>query len=196
MNILRTLENQRKILRIIRHFCDSFSWETQSVKVWWNLNLLEKHVKKKIIQQWFTNSCLFFLELNNVSKLSFNHHLFLVFQKHKLILQMSSSCKDFLHLLVSIQQLMKNAIMFCLYFFHFIIKKVRLHLRLRCTHLMQWLNSLSTWHFFCKRLQCSQERMTARSEFIRSRRSLQRKIKFFVVQWKDMKEKWFSRWKS
>ena len=196
MNILRTLENQRKILRIIRHFCDSFSWETQSVKVWWNLNLLEKHVKKKIIQQWFTNSCLFFLELNNVSKLSFNHHLFLVFQKHKLILQMSSSCKDFLHLLVSIQQLMKNAIMFCLYFFHFIIKKVRLHLRLRCIHLMQWLNSLSTWHFFWKRLQCSQERMTARSEFIRSRRSLHRKLKFFVVQWKDMKVKWFSRWKS
>ena len=30
---------------------------------------------------------------------------------------MSSSCKDFLHLLVSIQQLMKNAIMFCLYSF-------------------------------------------------------------------------------
>jgi len=30
---------------------------------------------------------------------------------------MSSSRKDFLHLLVSIQQLMKNAIMFCLYSF-------------------------------------------------------------------------------
>jgi len=77
--------------------------------------------------------------------------------------------------------------------FHFIIEKVRLHLQLRCTHSMQWLNSLSTWHFFCKRLQCSQERMTARSELVRSRKSLQRKIEFFVVQWKDMKEKWFSK---
>ncbi len=73
--------------------------------------------------------------------------------------------------------------------FHFIIKKVRLHLRLRCTHLMQRSNSLSTQHFFCKRLQCSQRCMTACSEFICSRRSLWRKIKFFIVQWKDMKKK-------
>ncbi len=39
--------------------------------------------------------------------------------------------------------------------FHFIIKKVRLHLRLRCIHSMQWSNLLLTRHFFCKRLQCS-----------------------------------------
>ena len=80
--------------------------------------------------------------------------------------------------------------------FHFIIEKVRLHLRLRCTHSMQWLNSLSTRHFFCKRLQCSQKRMTARSELVRSRKSLQRKVKFLIVQWEDMKKKWFSRRKS
>jgi len=80
--------------------------------------------------------------------------------------------------------------------FHFIIKKVKLHLQSRCTHSMQWLNSLSTRHFFCKRLQCSQERMTACLKLVRSRRFLQRKIKFFVVWWKDIKEKWFSKWKS
>ena len=73
--------------------------------------------------------------------------------------------------------------------FHFIIEKVRLHLRSRCIHSMQWLNSLSTWHFFCKRLQCSQERMTARSELICSRKSLRRKIKFLIVQWEEMKKK-------
>ena len=39
--------------------------------------------------------------------------------------------------------------------FHFIIKKVRSHLQSRCIHSMQWSNSLSTWHFFCKQLQCS-----------------------------------------
>ena len=81
-------------------------------------------------------------------------------------------------------------------FFHFIIKKVRLHLRLRCIHLMQWLISLLTWHFFCKQLQCSQKCMTACSEFVRSRKSLWRKIKFLIVQWKDMKKKWFSKRKS
>ena len=80
--------------------------------------------------------------------------------------------------------------------FHFIIKKVRLHLRSRCTHLIQWLISLLTWHFFCKWLQCSQERMIARSEFVRSRKSLWRKIEFLIVQWEDMKKKWFSRRKS
>ncbi len=80
--------------------------------------------------------------------------------------------------------------------FHFIIKKVRLHLRSRCTHSMQWSNSLSTWHFFCKRLQCLQERMTAYLKLVRLRRFLQRKIKFFVVWWENMKKKWFSRWKS
>jgi len=80
--------------------------------------------------------------------------------------------------------------------FHFIIKKVRLYLQLRCIHLMQRSNSLSTWHFFCKWLQCSQRCMTAHSEFIRSRKSLQRKIKFLIVWWKDMKKKWFSRRKS
>jgi len=46
---------------------------------------------------------LFFLKLNDVLKLSFNHHLFLIFQKHKLILQMSNFREDLLHLLVSIQ---------------------------------------------------------------------------------------------
>ena len=76
--------------------------------------------------------------------------------------------------------------------FHFIIKKVRLHLQSRCIHSMQWLNSLSTQHFFCKWLQCLQKRMTACLKLVCSRRFLQRKIKFFVVQWKDMKEKWFS----
>ncbi len=81
-------------------------------------------------------------------------------------------------------------------FFHFIIEKVRLHLRSRCTHSMQWLNSLLTRHFFCKWLQCSQRYMTARSELVRSRRSLRRKIEFFVMQWENMKKKWFSRWKS
>jgi len=39
--------------------------------------------------------------------------------------------------------------------FHFIIEKVRLHLRLRCIHSMQRSISLSTRHFFCKQLQCS-----------------------------------------
>jgi len=39
--------------------------------------------------------------------------------------------------------------------FHFIIEKVRLHLQLRCIHLIQWLISLLTRHFFCKWLQCS-----------------------------------------
>jgi len=114
---LKTLENQRKILRTVKCFCDNFSWEIQSVKVWWKLNLLEKYIKKKIIQWWFTNSCFFFLKLNDVSKLSFNHHLFLNFQKHKLILQINNFRENFLHLLVSIQQLMKNAIAFCLYSF-------------------------------------------------------------------------------
>jgi len=47
----------------------------------------------------------------------FNHRLFLILQKHKLILQMNSSCKDLLHLLVSIQQFIKNTITFCLYSF-------------------------------------------------------------------------------
>ncbi len=117
MNISRTLENQEKISRTVKHFCNSFSWEIQSVKVWWNLNLLERHIKEKIIQWWFTNFCFFFFKLNDVSKLSFNHHLFLILQKHKLILQMNSFCEDFLHLLVSIQQLTKNVIMFCLYYF-------------------------------------------------------------------------------
>ena len=46
---------------------------------------------------------LFFLKLNDVLKLSFNHYLFLIFQKHKLILQMSNFREDLLHLLVSIQ---------------------------------------------------------------------------------------------
>ncbi len=117
MNISRTLENWRKISRTVRHFCNSFSWEIQSVKVWWNLNLLEEHIKEKIIQQWFINLSFILLKLNDVLKLSFNHHLFLILQKYKLILQMSSSCEDFLHLLVSIQQLIKNAVMFCLYSF-------------------------------------------------------------------------------
>jgi len=49
MNILKTLKNQEEILRTVKHFCDSFSWETQLVKVWWNLNLLERHIKEKII---------------------------------------------------------------------------------------------------------------------------------------------------
>ncbi len=80
--------------------------------------------------------------------------------------------------------------------FHSIIKNIRSHLWSRCTHSMQRSNSLSTQHFFCKRLQCSQRRMTARSELVRSRRSLRRKIEFFIVWWEDMKEKWFSRWKS
>jgi len=80
--------------------------------------------------------------------------------------------------------------------FHFIIEKVRLHLWLRCIHSMQWLNSLSTQHFFCKWLQCSQRCMTACSELVRSRKSLRRKIKFLIVQWENMKKKWFSRWKS
>ncbi len=80
--------------------------------------------------------------------------------------------------------------------FHFIIKKVRLHLRSRCTHSMQWSNSLSTRHSFCKRLQCSQRRMTARSELVRSRKSLQRKIEFLIVQWENMGKKWFSKRKS
>ncbi len=117
MNISRTLENWRKISRTVRHFCNSFSWEIQSVKVWWNLNLLEEHIKEKIIQQWFINLSFILLKLNDVLKLLFNHHLFLILQKYKLILQMSSSCEDFLHLLVSIQQLIKNAVMFCLYSF-------------------------------------------------------------------------------
>ena len=39
--------------------------------------------------------------------------------------------------------------------FHFIIKKVRSHLQSRCIHSMQRSNSLLTWHFFCKWLQCS-----------------------------------------
>ncbi len=117
MNILRTLENQEKISRIVKHFCNSFNWEIQSIKVWWNLNLLERYIKEKIIQWWFTNFCFFFLKLNDVSKLSFNHHLFFILQKYKLILQMNSFCEDFLHLLVSIQQLMKNMIMFYLYSF-------------------------------------------------------------------------------
>jgi len=73
--------------------------------------------------------------------------------------------------------------------FHFIIKKVKLHLWSKCIHLMQWSNLLSTRHFFCKWLQCLQERMTAHSELVCSRRSLQRKIEFFVVQWENMKEK-------
>ncbi len=117
MNISKTLENQREISRTVRCFCDSFSWETQSVKVWWNLNLLERHIKEKIIQQWLANLSFIFLEFNDVLKLSFNHHLFLVLQKHKLILQMNSFCENLLHLLVSIQQLTKNTIMFCLYSF-------------------------------------------------------------------------------
>jgi len=50
-------------------------------------------------------------------KFSFNHHLFLILQKHKLILQTSNSYKDLLHLLVNVQQLMKNVIAFCLYSF-------------------------------------------------------------------------------
>ncbi len=117
MNISRTLKNQERISETVRCFCNSFSWKTQSVKVWWNFNLLEKHIKEKIIQWWITSSCFFFLKLDDVLKLSFNHHLFLVLQKHKLILQISSSCEDFLHLLVSIQQLTKNSIAFCLYSF-------------------------------------------------------------------------------
>jgi len=43
--------------------------------------------------------------------------LFFILQKHKLILQMSNFHEDFLHLLISIQQFMKNAITFCLYSF-------------------------------------------------------------------------------
>jgi len=117
MNISRTLENWRKISETVRRFCNSFSWEIQSVKVWWNLNLLEEHVKKKIIQRWLANLSLILLELDDVLKLSFNHRLFLIFQKHKLILQMNSFREDLLHLLVSIQQLIKNAIAFCLYSF-------------------------------------------------------------------------------
>jgi len=80
--------------------------------------------------------------------------------------------------------------------FHFIIKKVKLHLWSRCIHSMQWLNLLSTRHFFCKQLQCSQKCITAHSEFVRSRRSLQCKIEFFVMQWKNMKKKWFLKRKS
>ena len=80
--------------------------------------------------------------------------------------------------------------------FHFIIEKVRSHLRSRCIHSMQRSVSFLTWHFFCKRLQCSQRRMTARSELVRSRKSLKRKIEFLIVQWKDMKKKWFSKRKS
>ncbi len=80
--------------------------------------------------------------------------------------------------------------------FHFIIKKVRSHLRSRCTYLMQWSVLLLTRHFFCRWLQCSQKCMTACSELVHSRKSLWRKIKFLIVQWEDMKKKWFSRWKS
>ncbi len=80
--------------------------------------------------------------------------------------------------------------------FHFIIKKVRLHLQLRCTHSMQRSILLSTRHFFCKWLQCLQECITAHSKLICSRKSLWRKIEFLIVWWKNMKKKWFSRWKS
>jgi len=41
---------------------------------------------------------------------------------------MSSSCKDLLHLLVSIQQLTKNAITFCLYSFSFYHQKHKITL--------------------------------------------------------------------
>ncbi len=117
MNILKRLENQRKISRTVKHFCDSFSWETQSVKVWWNLNLLKRYIKEKIIQWWFTSLSFIFLELDDVLKLSFNHCLFFILQKYKLILQMNNFHKDFLHLLVNVQQLIKNMIVFCLYSF-------------------------------------------------------------------------------
>ena len=155
MNILRTLENQREISRTVRCFCDSFSWETQSVKVWWNLNLLEKYIKEKIIQWWFTSLSLIFLKLNNVSKLSFNHHLFVVFRNSNWFCRWVVLAKISCICLWVFSSSWRTRLHSAFILFHFIIEKVRLHLRLRCTYSMQRSNSLLTRHFFCKWLQCS-----------------------------------------
>jgi len=49
MIISRTLENQRKISRTVKNFCDSFSKETQqSVEIRRDFELFEINVKKKI----------------------------------------------------------------------------------------------------------------------------------------------------
>ena len=148
----------------------------------------------------FSNDSLVFLSSFSSLTMFWNSHsiiiCFLFFRNSNWFCRWIVLAKIFCICLWAFSSLWRTWLHSVFILFHFIIKKVRLHLRSRCIHLMQWLNSLLTQHFFCKRLQCSQECKTARSEFICSKRSLQRKIKFLIVQWKNMKKKWFSRWKS
>jgi len=141
----------------------------------------------------FSNDSLVFLSFFSSSTMFWNFHLiivcFLFFRNINWFCRWVAFAKIFYICLWAFSSSSRTWSHSIFILFHFIIKKVRSHLRSRCIHLMQWLNLLSTRHFFCKWLQCSQRHMTARSELVRSRKSLRRKIKFLIVQWENMKKK-------
>jgi len=161
------------------------------------ISICSKNMSKR---RSFSNNSLVFLSFFLSSMMFWNFHsiiiCFLFFRNTNWFCKWVVLAKIFCICLWMFSSSSRTRSHFVFTLFHFIIEKVRLHLRSRCTHSMQWLNSLSTQHFFCKRLQCSQRCMTAHSEFIRSRKSLWCKIKFLIVRWKNMKKKWFSKRKS
>jgi len=160
------------------------------------ISIYSKNMSKR---KSFNNNLLVFLSSFLSSMMFQNFHsiiiYFLFFRNTNWFCRWIVLAKIFCICLWAFSNSSRTQLHFIFILFHFIIKKIRLHLRLKCTHSMQWLISLSIQHFFYKWLQCSQKCMTARSKLVCSRKSLRRKIKFLIMQWKNMKKKWFSKWK-
>ncbi len=153
MNILRTLENWRKISRIVKSFCISKEiW--QLVEIRRNFELFEINVKKKIINRWFNYLTTFILfKFFNIFELSLHH----IFQWNSI----NSCC--FCRWAALVKVLLSSAwrwVCFLWTHFHSVSEMIRLHLQSRCIHLIQWSKSVSTQHFMKWLKQWLQERIT------------------------------------